>query len=43
MYARHMVVGKFAEAQGLITFWKSRLLGRKTALIEYKRAPAGAT
>jgi GT2 family glycosyltransferase len=39
MYARHMVVGKFAEAQGLITFWKSRLLGRKTALIEYKRTP----
>ena len=38
LYARHMVIGKFAEAQGLITFWTSRLLGRRTRLIEYKSA-----
>jgi hypothetical protein len=30
LYAKHMVIGKFAEAQGLITFWRSRLLGRRT-------------
>jgi glycosyltransferase involved in cell wall biosynthesis len=41
LYARHMVIGKFAEAQGLITFWKSRLLGRRTKLIEYKSAAHG--
>ena len=41
LYARHMVVGKFAEAQGLITFWKSRLLGRRTRLIEYKSPAPG--
>jgi hypothetical protein len=40
LYASHMVVGKFAEAQGLITFWTSRLLGRRTRLIEYKTAAA---
>ena len=39
-YASHMVLGKFAEAQGMITFWKSRLLGRRTRLIEYKSAAA---
>jgi GT2 family glycosyltransferase len=38
LYARHMVIGKFAEAQGLITFWTYRLLGRRTRLIEYKSA-----
>ena len=38
LYATHMVIGKFAEAQGLITFWTSRLLGRRTRLIEYKSA-----
>jgi hypothetical protein len=42
LYARHMVIGKFAEAMGLITFWKHRLLGRRTKLIEYK-TPAAAT
>ena len=36
LYATQMVIGKFAEAQGLITFWLSRLLGRRTRLIEYK-------
>jgi GT2 family glycosyltransferase len=46
LYARHMVIGKFAEAQGLITFWLSHLLGRRTRLIEYKSAlpsPPSAT
>ena len=42
LYARHMVIGKFAEAQGLITFWKSRLLGRRTKLIEYKSSDSRA-
>ena len=40
LYASHMVVGKFAEAQGLITFWTARLFGRRTRLIEYKAAAA---
>ena len=40
LYARHMVIGKFAEAQGLITYWMSRQLGRRTKLIEYKTSPA---
>jgi GT2 family glycosyltransferase len=39
LYARHMLLGKIAEAQGLITFYKSRLLGQRTKLIEYKSAP----
>ncbi len=38
LYAKHIVIGKFAEAQGLITFNASRLLGRRTKLIEYKAA-----
>jgi GT2 family glycosyltransferase len=42
LYARHMVIGKFAEAQGLIKYWTSRLLGRRTKLIEYKPSPASA-
>jgi hypothetical protein len=42
LYARHMVIGKFAEAQGWLTYWRSRLLGRRTRLIEYKSAgPSG--
>jgi GT2 family glycosyltransferase len=38
LYARHVVLGKFAEAQGLITFCQSKLIGRRTKLIEYKTA-----
>ncbi|RJL15304.1 glycosyltransferase [Paracoccus siganidrum] len=30
------VLGKFAEAQGVLSFWKNRLLGRRGGLIEYK-------
>jgi hypothetical protein len=37
-YAFFMVIAKFAEAQGLITFHLSRMLGRRTKLIEYKSA-----
>ena len=40
LYARYTVIGKFAEAQGLITYHASRLLGRRTKLIEYKGLPA---
>ena len=42
LYATHMVIGKFAEAQGMLTYWKSRVLGRRTRIIEYK-APAPAS
>ena len=42
IYANHMVLAKFAEAQGLITFHLSRLLGRRTKLIEYKGVPASS-
>jgi GT2 family glycosyltransferase len=39
LYALHMAfAAKFAEAVGLITFYTSRLLGRRTKLIEYKSA-----
>lgn len=30
------VLGKFAEAQGVLTFWLNRLRGRRGGLIEYK-------
>lgn len=30
------VLGKFAEAQGVMSYWLNRLRGRGTALIEYK-------
>lgn len=42
-YANHMLIGKFAEAVGLITYYKSRLLGRRTKLIEYKSPPPPAS
>ena len=38
LYADHMVMGKIPEAIGMLTFHKSRLLGRWTKLIEYKSA-----
>ena len=31
-----LVIGKLAEAQGVLTYWKNRLMGRRGALIEYK-------
>ncbi|MDZ4392361.1 glycosyltransferase family 2 protein [Cypionkella sp.] len=31
-----IVVGKFAEAQGVISYWGNRLRGRRRGLIEYK-------
>ena len=36
VYARHLVVGKFAQLQGALQFWFNRMRGRKTTLIEYK-------
>lgn len=30
------LLGKFAEAQGVLSYWKNRLLGRRGGLIEYK-------
>lgn len=31
-----LLVGKFAEAQGVLAYWKNRLTGRRGTLIEYK-------
>jgi GT2 family glycosyltransferase len=36
LYARYTFLGKFAEAAGILSFWKHRLLGRRAGLIEYK-------
>ncbi len=36
LYSIFCVLGKFASVQGQIAFHRSRLLGKKTALIEYK-------
>jgi GT2 family glycosyltransferase len=35
-HALFTTLGKFAEAQGALGYWRGRLLGRKGALIEYK-------
>lgn len=40
LYATHTVVGKLAEAVGVVRFHRNRLLGRQTRLIEYKDAAA---
>lgn len=37
-YARFVVLGKFAELSGLLTYRKNRLRGTRTALVEYKGA-----
>jgi GT2 family glycosyltransferase len=39
-YAAALVVGKFAEAVGVLKFWTGKLRGKRSALIEYKTAPA---
>ncbi|PHQ68639.1 MAG: hypothetical protein COB97_09605 [Paracoccus sp.] len=31
-----MVLGKFAEAQGILSYWLNRVRGRRGGLIEYK-------
>ena len=38
LYANYCIAGKFAELQGVLRYWRNRLLGRKTRLIEYKGA-----
>lgn len=35
-YAAFLVAGRFPEAQGILKFWSGRLLGHRSALIEYK-------
>lgn len=40
-FALFILIGKFAEAWGMIRFLTSRLTGRRTRLIEYKAVPAG--
>lgn len=39
-YALACVVGKFPQAQGQLQFYFSKLLGRRSTLIEYNAAPA---
>lgn len=36
LYASSCVVGKFAQARGMVGYWRDRLLGRRSRLIEYK-------
>ncbi len=36
MYARHVVLGKFAELTGMFTYHRNRLRGHHTGLVEYK-------
>ena len=40
LYAQYCVLGKFAQLQGVLRYWRNRLLGRKAKLIEYKHAAA---
>ena len=40
LYANYCIAGKFAELQGMCTYWWNRLLRRRTRLIEYKQMPA---
>jgi glycosyltransferase involved in cell wall biosynthesis len=35
-WAFYTVVGKFAEARGVVSYWMNRLAGRRRGLIEYK-------
>ena len=36
-YASLMLIGKFAEVQGMFRFVSSRALGRRSQLIDYKQ------
>ena len=36
LYAVFTTLGKFPEAQGSLRFWRLRLLGRRSGLIEHK-------
>ena len=42
-YARWLVIGKFAQLVGMLTFWFNRLRGRRSTLIEYKGIESSAT
>jgi len=35
-YAAFLLLGRFPEAQGVFKLWLSQLVGRRSALIEYK-------
>jgi GT2 family glycosyltransferase len=37
-YAASVTIGKFAQAIGAMKFWRGKLLGKRSALIEYKSA-----
>lgn len=39
-YATALVIGKFAEALGVLKFWTGKLRGKRSAIIEYKTVPA---
>lgn len=39
LYAIFTVLGKFAQLLGVMTYWRNRLLGRRTRIIEYKGGP----
>ncbi|MBO0698025.1 MAG: glycosyltransferase family 2 protein, partial [Zavarzinella sp.] len=36
LYARYCVLSKFPQAAGQLRYWRGRLVGRRTRLIEYK-------
>ena len=40
LYARFTTLGKVPQALGQLKYWTSRLLGRRTQIIEYKTASA---
>ena len=40
VYASFLVIGKFAEALGLLRYLGARLSGRRSRIIEYKRTTA---
>ena len=42
LWAASIVIGKFPHAIGQMKYWLNRLTGRRTRLIEYKSAAAGA-
>jgi glycosyltransferase involved in cell wall biosynthesis len=42
LHGLSVVVGKFAEMQGMIRYWLGRMRGSKSAIIEYKAAGAVA-
>jgi hypothetical protein len=44
LYANACIIGKFAQLVGISQYWLHRLMGRKTAIIEYKAMqPAAVT